>query len=182
MKKIILSFFLIFSLLFIFSFPAFAQENTGEATKSAQKIDYDLPYPGMLPDNPLYILKTARDRIVSILISDPFKKAEFNLLTSDKRINAARMLSEKNKPELAVSTLSKSNNYFHGALSSAIEAKDMGKNVDTVLHNLKLASLKHREVLAAINKRVGKNFEDQLQYEEKRLREFEKSVNNILPE
>ena len=58
MKKIII---LIVSFIFFFSVVAsFAQgtskENTSVSTSSSNKtIDYDLPYPGLLPDNPLYV-------------------------------------------------------------------------------------------------------------------------------
>src|SRR3989344_6985739 len=60
------------------------------ATDSAtdQVEEYTLPYPGILPDNLLYPIKVFRDRIVSFLISDPLKKAEFNLLQADKRLQA----------------------------------------------------------------------------------------------
>ena len=50
--------------------------------------NYLLPYPGMLPDNPLYMLKAMRDRVINFLIADSQKKAEFYLLQSDKRLNA----------------------------------------------------------------------------------------------
>src|SRR5436190_18380171 len=82
-----------------------------DATAPAE-VEYELSYPGVLPDNPLYLIKAARDRMVSFLITDPIKKIEFNLLTSDKRIYASKLLSDKGKFDLAISTLSKSNNYL----------------------------------------------------------------------
>ena len=33
-----------------------------------EKIAYNLPYPGLLPDNPLYLAKVVRDRIADFLI------------------------------------------------------------------------------------------------------------------
>ena len=84
-------------------------EKEKEATQSSQpEIDeYPLPYPGILPDNPLHFLKALRDRIILMLMSDPVKEAEFNLLTSDKRIYAAQLLADKGKGQLSISTLSK---------------------------------------------------------------------------
>jgi hypothetical protein len=32
--------------------------------KSTTPISYDLPYPGMLPDSPVYFVKVARDRVM----------------------------------------------------------------------------------------------------------------------
>ncbi|HSW97310.1 MAG TPA: hypothetical protein VLF89_05800, partial [Candidatus Saccharimonadales bacterium] len=40
-------------------------------TMENKQIQYDLPYPGLLPDNPLYSLKVLRDKIVEFFISDP---------------------------------------------------------------------------------------------------------------
>jgi len=152
-----------------------------EATQSSEvKVEYSLPYPGILPDNPLHFLKAIRDRIILMLISDPVKEAEFNLLTSDKRIYAAQLLADRGKDGLSVSTLSKSNNYFHNAISSISEAKKMGKRVDIVLHNMKKSIVKHQEVLSLTEKNLEKAFANQLQIEEKRMLDFEKSVDNLL--
>ena len=117
MKKIFLalSFILIFFSLNLNK--SFAQgemvlkEATGssETVSKNKDIEYTLPYPGILPDSPLYFLKTARDKIVSFLISDPLKKAEFNLLAADKRLNSGIFLFNKGKEKykLALSTISK---------------------------------------------------------------------------
>ncbi|MBI4092211.1 MAG: hypothetical protein HY427_03345 [Candidatus Levybacteria bacterium] len=186
MKKLLGGLVFIFAVYYLIAFlpPVLAQAPTAtsqqDATKSAEKIDYSLPYPGILPDNPLYFLKAVRDRIISFIISDPVKKAEFNLLTSDKRIYAAQLLSDKRKGELAVTTLSKSNNYFHNAVSSATDAKKMGKDIDTVLHNMKNSIVKHQEVLSMMGKVVSKDFSNQLRIEDARMSEFEKSVDNLL--
>src|SRR3989344_7511067 len=152
-----------------------------EATESSKaKDDYSLPYPGILPDNPLHFLKALRDRIILMLISDPIKEAEFNLLTSDKRIYAAQLLSDKGKGELALTTLSKSNNYFHNAVSSATEAKKMGKDIDTVLHNMKKSIVKHQLVLPMMENVLSKDFASQLRAEGARMVEFERSVDSLI--
>ncbi len=141
-------------------------------------VEYNLAYPGLLPDNPLHFLKAARDKIVSILINDPIKKAEFNLLTSDKRIYAAEFLADKGEDELAISTLSKSNNYLDDSINAVIEAKKTRKDVDTVLHNQEAAISKHLEVLGIIKKEVNKKYAQEVSVEEKRLNKFEKTVKN----
>ena len=150
------------------------------ATAPAQ-IQYALAYPGVLPDNPLFSVKALRDKLVSFLINDPIKKAEFNLLTSDKRIAAAAILADRGKAEIALTTLSKSNNYMDAGISSVREAKSMGRSVDTVLHNLALAIKKHQQVASTMQKKLGKKFSAQLQAELSRLNNFEKAVNKLLP-
>lgn len=122
-----------------------------EATDAAKKkSDYQLPYPGLLPDHPLYILKTIRDRIIDFLIADPIKKAEFTLLAADKRLAAAAALVEKGKRELAESTASKGQVYLSRSLSEVKKAKSQGKEATVFVTKLKSALEKHEEVLRDI--------------------------------
>ncbi len=159
----------------------FASEMTTvsvEATPPAS-VDYTLAYPGILPDNPLYFLKAARDRVVGFLISDIEKRAEFNLLTADKRINASYMLVKKGKYELAVTTLSKSNNYMEEALLEISKIAKTKENVNPMIGNFKNAVSKHLDLLAGIKSKVGSKYSDQLTREEKRLKNFEKTATQI---
>src|ERR1700704_2037322 len=86
----------IFVLFIVFTSPIYAaSENSGQKTtvsptqavrmydsvtpapnNTSQTVDYTLPYPGLLPDSPLYFLKTFRDRLISFFISSPIKKAD----------------------------------------------------------------------------------------------------------
>src|SRR5690348_4919601 len=104
-----ISFIVFFSLLtVIFALPMFASTLSSSDSASAD-INYTLPYAGLLPDNPLYIFKAIPDKIVSILISDPKNKAEFDLLQADKRLSAAFALSKEHPAngQLVVTTISK---------------------------------------------------------------------------
>lgn len=183
MKKFIFGFsiLLVLSYFLTGSVNISAQDITQTSTTAAE-VEYVLPYPGILPDNPLYFLKAARDKLVAFLISDSVKKAEFNLLTSDKRINAALTLSTRGKYEMAVSTLSKSNNYLEQAISSAASAKNSGRDVDIVLHNLKNAIKKHKDVTVAIKSKIDKKLSPQLHKEIQRLDNFGGTVDQLLPQ
>ena len=134
-------------IIFLFSFfvlyltpVVFAQGTTilplssvSSATPSPTLIEYTLPYPGLLPDSPLYGLKTLRDRIMLFLIADPIKKAEFDLLQANKRVSAGMFLAKKKQYPIAVSTISKGENYFEDALSSAKEAQSRGVSGNDVV-------------------------------------------------
>src|SRR3989344_8801851 len=94
----------------------FPQES---ATNSAQpspttlaKVDYYLPYPGVLPDSPLYKLKAMRDKVRLWLTFDEGRKAERELMYADKRINAAIALVEGSKMNLGVDTPTKAEKYL----------------------------------------------------------------------
>lgn len=74
--------------------------------------NYALPYPGMLPDHPLFFLKQIRDRVMEQLISDPIKKAEFYLLQADKRLAMALTYNENNKKESVLFMIAEDVQYY----------------------------------------------------------------------
>lgn len=151
-----------------------------EETPSKQKTRYDLPYPGMLPDNPLYMIKAARDRLIGLLINDPLKKAEFDLLNSDKRISAGLFLIEKNKDELAMETISKGHNYFHEAISMIDRVRKEGKNVGLLEDRMKLSLKKHRETLLEALPKMDKKYQQSLTNELKRLDALEQFFLTVI--
>lgn len=178
MKKIIIILFLI---TIVSLQPVFAQEKDAleAAMLSPTPVEYQLPYPGILPDNPLYMLKTLRDRIIDFLISDPLKKAEFNLLQADKRLASGIKLVEKQKAELAEPTISKGENYFFDAIVKVREAKKQGMDVSDIVRRLSLSAKKHKEVLQVLRDKVSKDLQGRFVSLEKRVTEMEKQVETI---
>lgn len=87
---------------------------------------YTLPWPGMLPDHPLYVLKVARNKLIQKMIYSPVKRIEFDLLMADKTLYASRMLMDKGEQKLAAATALKGENYMSILVSdyrTAIEKK-----------------------------------------------------------
>lgn len=112
------------------------------------KVDYELPYPGMLPDNPLYFLKQVRDWILDKLIVDPIKKAEFYILQADKRVAMGVMLAASGKATLGEQVISKAEKYMNSAVQSLLVLKSQGKDVPAyIVDHLSKALAKHIEVL-----------------------------------
>lgn len=190
MRKIcFLAFFVLIILLsFNISFagyypePGFAQDLT---LTPVPQSDYNLPYPGLLPDSPLYIFRVIRDKVVSFLISDPKRKAEFDLLQADKRLNAGVfMLDSANqndkKMKLAVSTMSKAENYFGSAIESAKEAKRKGMDVMGIAGKLIDSSRKHQEILRLYKEKSGQNIKDSFVSLEKRAVGFESEAKSLI--
>lgn len=133
-------------------------EKTVES-KRDPKVDYALPYPGILPDHLLYPLKALRDRILEFLIQDPLHKIDFYLLMADKRLNMGIFLRDKNKPGLAETTVSKGEKYF---LKGVDQLEKVGQSDDTELPEntvakYKTASLKHQEVIEELKKNAPEN-------------------------
>ena len=125
-----------------------------EATDEAE-VEYQLAYPGILPDHPLYWLKMVRDRVWGWLVFDPVKKADWLLLMADKRIWAAEMLLEKGMGRLAVTTASKAEKYLERAVLKLKEAEIRGREVAEVKERMGRAVAKHRQVLRRMVRRLS---------------------------
>lgn len=131
------------------------------STVFAQKIEYVLPYPGILPDHPLYTLKLVRDRILDFLIVDPLRKAEFSVLQADKRLGMGVALVEKGNAALAEVTLSKGEKYLARAAGSLTSVASSGKEVPAyLLDRVIKAAVKHEEILMKLTTRfTGKELD-----------------------
>lgn len=111
-------------------------------------IMYVLPYPGILPTHPLYILKSLRDKIIEFLITDPLNKAEFHILQADKKLNMGITLKESKKDQEAARA-------FADSLALRLQVvtllENYGKNGKVVPghvgEKLALSLFKHEEVL-----------------------------------
>jgi len=117
------------------------------------EIDYYFPYPGkILPDHPLWFLKALRDRLWLLITTNPSRKAELKLLFADKRIVSAKLLFERDKSELGVSTLTKAEKYLEEAFILEKENRKRGLDTSEFLSKMARASLKHRQTIDEILK------------------------------
>lgn len=162
---------------------AYAQDAVTPSASPNRTIDYSLPYPGILPDNPLYFMKALRDKVVSFFISNPLKKAEFNLLMADVRLNAAQYLFAKgeSKYSLAETTISKGENYFYNSLIMVNEAKQQGMRVDDFASKLIIASQKHQQVIKELESKSSGAVKDRLTDDEQRAKNFEIRSTQLKP-
>lgn len=145
-------------------------------------VQYDLPYPGILPDNFFYPLKAFRDRFVSYLITDSQKQAEFDLLQADKRLVAGEYLLQESKPNdaLVSQTVSKGENYFGEAIINMQKAKKEGQLVNDTLNKLADASMKHQQVLLSLAGKTTGALHQNLLDDVVRMQGFENQVNKII--
>lgn len=165
----------------LFTSSVSAQDLTPANSASVSSVNYQLSYPGLLPDHPLHFLKATRDRIISFFISNPMEKAEFNMLQADKRVEASRMLYQKGKVDLSQSTFSKSENYFEDAINDASLAKMQGIGISEITQKLKDSNLKHQQVLSEMRKKMDPEEKKKFDKEAMRLLDFEKRVKEIKP-
>jgi hypothetical protein len=175
MKKII--YFLSFLLVFVFTTSSFAQTKNPVQYADIVK-GIQLPYPGLLPDNPFYFLKMARDRIVGIFISSPLKKIDFDVLQADKRLNAGVFLIARGdkKYQLALTTISKGENYFPDALRNINSAKQQGMVVEGERQKVKESLMNHEQILKEVENILPGSFKKTVVEEEKKIQGYENSV------
>ena len=141
------------SVKYSFSGVASLPSEKGQVLGESQEkvIDYYLPYEGkVLPDHPLWQVKAFRDRLWLLLTTNSGKKADLKLLFADKRLSSAKVLFERNKAEVAFSTLSKAEKYLEEAYFQEEESRMKGDDTAEFLQRLTKASLKHREVINEI--------------------------------
>lgn len=120
-----------------------------------EKSDYALPYPGILPDHPLYFLKDFRDKIIEMLVVDPERKAEFYLLQSDKFLNATQSLLDKNQTEKAQMILKQSSDKMTMAVAQLSDLKTNGRQVSAgSVDRITKSIEKHFEVLTDLSSKL----------------------------
>ena len=153
-NKKLMTIFLIVISIFLSSMSTLAQEEASEAS-SSQEIEYTLPFPGILPDHPLYFLKLFRDKVLDFLVQDPIKRIELDLLMADKRLNMGSFLMEKGKPVLAEATVFKGEKYFLKITEELQVVKGQNRGMDqSLLSKIKEASLKHEEIILELLERA----------------------------
>jgi hypothetical protein len=156
-----------------------------EATLAAEKVvlekvDYVLPYPGILPDNKLYFLKMLRDKIWRLLIVGENKKIDWLVLMGDKRLAAGKVLIDTGLTGLGVTTIIKGEKYLAEAVSLAETAKIRNINVYDQLEHLRKSILKHREILEEEVERIEGGKQGSLQELIEPLEERYKKINQLL--
>lgn len=167
-------------LLVIFAFPLFYSNYSQVVSTNDQKLNYELPYPGILPDNPLYLVKALRDRLQEFTIRDTIKKAEYYLLLSDKRVSAAQLLVKKGKDKQSVSTLSKAEKYFLKIPPLLAVSKKQGvKPLDELLIRLKLSNVKHLEVINSFIKQSSQDEAEPLKIILENNQKIKKELNSL---
>lgn len=139
-------------------------ESSGASISTPQeKVVYDLPYPGILPDHPLYFLKIMRDRSTEFLTRDTVKKAQLYLLYSDKRVAMAMALSKKGKSQLAITSFSKGEKYFAKIPELLKTAKSQGSPAPSSFNEtLKLSNAKHEELIGELFKTTPEGQQESL--------------------
>ncbi len=159
-----------------------SSESAALISPTPKPVEYELPYPGLLPDHPLYFLRAVRDTMQNIFTSNPLKKAEFHLLQADKSVSASVLLSEKQDTlQLAGATAVEAQVHFEKALDFLGNAKTQGLEVNELARKMHLANEKHQETLLLLENGAEKHREEFTKAVQK-AQSIEKKVKAFLPE
>jgi len=149
---------IIFSLIFLTicilfpTVPALGSSHlsTVPTATSAPSVEYTLPYPGILPDHPLYFFKELRDQVLILTSQDPAKKIQLYLLLADKQLAAGQLLWEKGNVDLGINTFSKGEKYLLTATLDLIRLKNKTVLPSGLRDKLDLAARKHQETITKL--------------------------------
>lgn len=140
--------------------PVISGEVLGTMTVK-KKVDYLLPYPGMLLDSPLYVLKQLRDIILERLIVDPIRKGEFYILQADKFVNMAVYLASQGKMPAVGKAVTLAEKNITVAVNSLVALKGNGLAIPArVTDRLENALAKYIEVLTEVLAKVDASQKD----------------------
>lgn len=128
---------------------ALAQESSpATITPSPTPVEYTLPYPGILPNHPLYIFKQLRDTVLGILIRSPLRRVEYQQLLTDKYMNMGVHLLAQDKDELAIDTFEQAERSLHKTQDYISELPASEANaIGNAKERYKMSLQKHTEVL-----------------------------------
>jgi len=111
--------------------------------------DYQLPYPGILPNDPFYMMKMIRDRIRLLTTINPESKTRLLFSYANQRIAAAKALGEEGNIDEALTVASKAEAYLFQSIMRS-QTIPIFKQTQW-FEELKQATLKHEEVIEELN-------------------------------
>ncbi|OGH41686.1 MAG: hypothetical protein A3H79_00805 [Candidatus Levybacteria bacterium RIFCSPLOWO2_02_FULL_36_8b] len=81
---------------------------------------------------------------------------------------------------MAISTISKGENYFEEALERVREAGRQGMDVSDIIGRLKDSSRKHQEEVAKLSQKSAQNFKASFEVQRKRAANFEIEAESLI--
>jgi len=118
--------------------------------------------PGILPDSPLYFLKTWKRNIQLFFAFTPEKKAELELKFANEDVLVIQKLTEKGKYNIAEKLSEKYQKRIQKATEKLEQAKKRGKDVEALTEKLKENHLRQQDVLTRVLDKAPEQAKDGL--------------------
>ncbi|OGG21381.1 hypothetical protein A3D03_05675 [Candidatus Gottesmanbacteria bacterium RIFCSPHIGHO2_02_FULL_40_13] len=113
-------------------------------------VEYNLPYPGLLPDNSLYFIKSFRDQLLLWTTRSEVKKANLYLLLADKNLVMGKTLWEKGNEDLSIRTFEKGERYLLTGVITLQTIKNREDLPPGLRDKFELSGKKHGIVLNSV--------------------------------
>lgn len=162
---------LLASILLVLSFVVLPTVSYAQ-TKEASAVDYALPYPGILPDHPLYIFKKVRDAILEFLLVDPVRKAEFYILQADKRLAMALAYAQKGQAVSVPPLILESVGFHAKTLVLLTGAKESVVDTAHMRNRLKQSLMKYTETIGVLERMLEGQYSSDLAQARQRASEL----------
>lgn len=171
----------VFAAVVFFSIPfVHILSYTQTSAYAGDKVAYELPYPGILPDNPLYYAKIVRDRVLEFATRDHLKKAQLYLLLSDKRIATAQELAKKGKTKMAITAMQKAEKYALKIPPLLRTSKEQGVTPpEDFKMKIKQSNEKHAEVIDNIKRSLPQGELNTIKQAEDLNKEIRNDLNTL---
>lgn len=145
-----------------------------------KEVLYQLPYPGLLPDHPLYLVKVIRDNILLFTTRDNYKKANLYLHLSDKHMAASIELANKGTEQLAIKEMMKAEDKFLRIPELLKEVKEQGGSYPSdFMLELYQSNAKHKQVITDVMEKTTQAEIDTLQSLLKKNEEAKTAVEEL---
>lgn len=135
-------------------------------------MEYALPYPGILPDHPLYVFKKIRDAILEFLIVDPVRKAEFYILQADKRLAMALAYAQKDRSVSVPPLILESVGFHAKALDLLSGTKESVVDTAHMRGRLKQSLMKYTESIGVLERMLEGQYSSDLAQARQRASEL----------
>lgn len=136
-------------------------KNQKNSRNLSVNISYLLPWPGILPDHPLYVIKKIRDILVLKLLKTPQKKLANYILQADKGIYATLLLVNKGNITLAKKLALRAEHNYTLAVTEYTNLVYTGQEIpESIRYAMLQSPLKHQEVLQVIIDRLQSDEND----------------------
>ncbi|HEY5600891.1 MAG TPA: DUF5667 domain-containing protein [Patescibacteria group bacterium] len=187
MKKVLIGILIPFLMISLFTPVVVAHGIQAEVDQS--QIDFAfvrLSPIRYLPNHPLYPLISAKEKIQHVFKSDQIKKANFDMLLSEKRIKEAYLLNQNRKYDKAEQQLENYTKTLDKFQTTAQKAKDLNMN----MRNLSLKSVEslsyQRPMILSLEdypqaQDAHKKFEEVVEFLKKESPEIEDLIKTRIP-
>ena len=140
--------YIIFCLIAVFL--SFTLSKVQAAIISPTPIDYHLPYPGLIPDHPLYRIKKIRDWLLVNLTRNELRKIELHLIFADKKLVMGDVLFKKRNTKLSIETFFEAETELSSAVSQLSLYSESQIPPTGLADKLELSVQKHEEVINSV--------------------------------